>query len=251
MPTFSARQVGTTALRLLGVSAAEMPLTADMAQSALDALNAMLSGWATEKLLTFTRPRLTLPLVAGQASYTWGLEPGEVTPADISGPPPVRLELCLLNIGGSPAEEWPVTVLNQTQYETGIAIKALQSSYPTYAYLEQSRPYASLHIWPVPDLPYTLMLFPEQEREPYTHWDHVLSWPAGYERCMSFNLAVDLAPQYGIEPPSTILRIAEESKRLIGNVNAEVGSLTMEYGGVLRGSGSGVATDWPAFLRGG
>ena len=160
MPTFSARQVGTTALRLLGIASAEQSLSADMAQSALDALNAMLSGWATEKLLTFTRPRLTLPLVAGQASYTWGLEPGELMPADISGPPPVRLELCLLNIGGSPAQEWPVTVLNQTQYETGIAIKALQSSYPTYAYLEQSRPYAVLHIWPVPDLSYTLDAVP-------------------------------------------------------------------------------------------
>ena len=250
MPTFSARQVGTTALRLLGVAASEMPLTADMAQSALDALNAMLSGWATEKLLTFTRPRLTLPLVAGKASYTWGLEPGELVPADISGPPPVRLEICLLNIGGSPAQEWPVQVLTQTQYELGIALKALTSPYPTWAYLEQSRPYAVLRI-PVPDLPYTLILLPWQEREPYTHWDHVLSWPAGYERTMYFNLAVDMAPQYGIEPSPTILRLAEDSKRLLGNVNAEVGRLQMDYGGVLRGQESVGATDWPAFLRGG
>ena len=69
---------------------------------------------------------------------------------------------------------------------------------------------------------------------------------------MQFNLAVDLAPQYGIEPSSTILRIAEESKRLLGNVNAEVGSLlTMDYGGVLRGQAERGCTDWPAFLRGG
>jgi hypothetical protein len=188
--------------------------------------------------------------VAGQASYTWGLEPGELTPADISGPPPVRLELCVLGIGGSPAEEWPVTVLHQTQYETGIAIKALQSSYPTYVFLEQSRPYALLHLWPVPDLSYTLILFPEQEREPYTHWDHVLSWPAGYERAMQYNLAVEMAPQYGIEPSPTILRLAEESKRLLGNVNAEVGRLQMDYGGVLRGQSESAVADMPSFLRG-
>ena len=65
----------------------------------------------------------------------------------------MRLELCLLNIGGHPAQEWPVTVIDQAQYQAEISLKALQSSYPAYVYLEQSRPYAMLHVWTVPTLP--------------------------------------------------------------------------------------------------
>ena len=249
MPDVSARQIGTTALRLLGVAAAESPLSADMAESALHALNAMLAGWATERLLTFTRPKIAVPLVPGQGVYTWGVQAGEVTPADISAPPPIKIELCLLTLPGPPVHEWPVPVLTQGQYEAGLWDKAMPSSYPEYIYLEMSQPYARLHVWGVPMLPYTLHLFPWQEREPYTHWDHVLSWPTGYERAMHYNLAVELGPQYGVEAAPTILRLAEESKRLLGNINAQVGRLTSDYGGAF-GHSDVPAVDMAAFLRG-
>ena len=249
MPDLSARQIGTTALRLLGVAAAEVPLSADMSEQALHALNAMLSGWATERLLTFTRPKIAVPLVPGQGVYTWGLVPGELVPADISAPPPIRIELCLLTLPGPPPYEDPIPVLTQAQYEAGVWDKAMPSSYPEAVYLEMSQPYARLHVWGVPSLPYTLQLFPWQEREPYTHWDHVLSWPAGYERAMQHNLAVELGPQYGVEASGTVMRIAEESKRLIGNVNAQVGRLTSDYGGAF-GRSDIPAVDMDSFYRG-
>jgi hypothetical protein len=116
-------------------------------------------------------------------------------------------------------------------------------------YLEMSQPTAVLHVWCVPTLPYTLQLFPWSARQPYTHWDHVLPWPEGYARAMQYALAVDLAPQYEREPSATVLRIAEESTRAIGNVNAIVGRLTSDYGGCLR-QGDVPVVDLPGFYRG-
>lgn len=246
MPDVAARAVCTTALRLLGVAASEQPVYADMADSALGALNSLIDAWAIERVLTYTRPKIPLPLVPGRGTYTWG----ETTPpADLARPAPVRLELCLLSVPGVMPLEWPVQVLEQDDYEAGIWIKTLQSAYPEYVYLEQSEPVAFLHCWPVPTAPYTLQLFPWQAQQPYEHWDHALPWPSGYERALAYNLAVDLAPQYGGEASPTVQRIADESKRLLGNVNATVGRLTSDYGGCFRQGDIPVA-DLPAFYRG-
>ena len=250
MPDVAARSICTTALMLIGVASAEQPLHAHMAESALHTLNAMLSGWATERLLTFTRPKIALPLVPGRGVYTWGVTASGMPPADIVGQPPVRLELCLLTLPGPPVHDWPIPVLTQVQYEAGLWDKAMPSSYPEYVYLEDSQPYARLYVWGVPSLPYTLQLFPWQAREPYAHLDHVLPWPDGYERAFHYNLAVDLGPLYDVEASPTVVRIAAESKRLIGNVNAEVGRLTMDYGGVLRGHTDTAILDLPTFYRG-
>lgn len=228
MPDLSARQLGTTALRLLGVAAAEMPLTADQAQSALDALNSMLDSWSTETLLTFRRPKIPLVLVPGRSAYTWGL----ATPAcDIPREPPVRLELCLLTVEDTPPGlEWEVAILDQSEYEAGIWIKQLTSSYPTAVYLDLDAPVATLQVWPVPDHAYTLQLLPQMAHQPYGGWDDVLSWPAGWQRPLTYNLALELAPQYGVEPSPLILRTAEESKRMLYVPNVEVGRLSLTPG---------------------
>ena len=247
MPAISARSIGTTALRLLGVSAAEQPLSADMAESALDALNTMLDSWSVERLLTWTRPRYVLPLVADKDVYTWGLVAGETTQADISSTAPVRLEIALLNIGGSPAQEWPIQVLTQEEYEQGVWFKDLQSAYVECVYLEDTQPYNVLHVYPVPSQVFTLSLLPWQAHSPYAAWDAVLEWPNGYARPMQYNLAVELAPQYGVEPSQTVLRIADESKRALYPVNLEMGRLSINPQKRVGVSGHGYN---PAFLRG-
>jgi hypothetical protein len=243
----SARSIGTTALRLLGVSASEQPLSADMAQAALDALNTMLDAWSVERLLTWTRPRYALPLVAGQGQYTWGLVTGETTPADISATAPVRLEIALLNIGGSPAQEWPLVIIDQEDYERLVWFKTLASSYPEAVYLEDTQPYAVLHIYPVPTMAHTVILLPWQAHSPYAAWDSVLEWPNGYARAMQYGLALELAPQYGVEPAPTIMRIADESKRALYPINLTMGRLSINPHKRAGVSGHGYS---PAFLRG-
>ena len=218
-----------------------------MAQLALDALNTMLDAWSVERLLTWTRPRYVLPLVANKGTYRWGRVPGETMPADIPHPAPVRLEICLLNIGGSPAQEWLVYVGTQEEYESGVWFKGLASPYVEAVYLEDTVPYNVLHVYPVPTGGHNLILLPWQAHSPYEAWDSVLEWPSGYQRAMHYNLAVDLAPHYGVEPSDTILRIAEESKRALYPLNLEMGRLSINPHKRVGMSGHGYN---PAFLRG-
>lgn len=234
----TARQIVTTALRLIGVSSAEEPLSPDMAESALDALNALIDSRATERLLIPTRPKLPLTLIPGQQSYTWGQVAGETTPADIPSPAPLSLEMCLLNIGGAPEQEWPLTILDQAAYEEGILLKTFSTTYPEMVYVEQSQPYARLWVWPVPDTAYTLQLFPWPALPWYPQLDSSVDWPNGYLRMFQYALAVDLGPQYGVEASPTVQRIAAEAERSIYPLNATVEPLDLWVG--RRGGGSGL-----------
>lgn len=228
MPCIRARQICEPALELLGVAAAEQPIDAAMATRALQTLNTMLDAWATERLLTYTRPKRVVPLVPGQQDYTWGV----TTPAaDIPGEPPVRVEWATLVVDPTPPGlEWPVAVIDQTHYEAGVWQKTLQSSYVEMVYLEASQPVALLHCWPTPDRSYTLHLFPWQASAPYEHWDHALPWPNGYEEAFQYNLSVRLGPRYGVPVSPDIRQVAEESKRAIFPVNVEVGRLSLTPG---------------------
>jgi hypothetical protein len=237
-----ARQPCTTALRLLGVAAAEQPIDADMADRVLEALNALLDAWSTDNLLSWTRPKIPLALVPGQRVYSWGIS---TPPCDIVGVPPVRLDMVLLDIGGEPVQDWQVTVLDQTQYETSIWLKTMQSTYVEYVYLEDTVPVKRLHVWPVPQYPgYTLQLIPWPAQPQYTHWDEGLEWPNGYLRLFSYNLAVELAPEYAMEASPTVMRIAEQARRDLAAVNARVGRLSLYPGQPARTSG------WAAFQAG-
>jgi hypothetical protein len=237
-----ARQPCTTALRLLGVAASEQPIDADMADRALEALNSLLDAWSTDNLLSWTRPKIPLQLVPGQHVYAWGVT---TPPCDIVGVPPVRLDLCLLDIGGIPVQDWQVTVLDQAQYESSIWLKTMQSTYVEYVYLEDTVPVKRLHTWPVPQYPgYTLQLLPWPAQPQYTHWDEGLEWPNGYLRAFSFNLAVELAPEYAVEASPTVRQTAEQAKRDLAPINARVGRLSLFPGQPARTSG------WAAFQSG-
>lgn len=237
MPLIYARQPCTTALRLLGIASAEEPIQADQAQTALEALNSLLDAWSTDSLLTYTRPKIACPLIPGREVYTWGQT---VPPCDIPGVPPVRLDLCLLAIGGSPVEDWQIQVWTQDEYERYISLKTLQSTYPEGVYLEDTQPVKRLHVYPVPQDPTTtLQLLPWPAQPQYTHWDEGLDWPNGYLRLFSYALAVELAPQYMAEASPTVQRIAEEAKRSLYPINATVGRLALWPGRGLGGSGLG------------
>jgi len=183
-----------------------------------------------------------LALLPGQQVYTWG---DTVPPCDIPGIPPVRLDLCLLDIGGEPVQDWQVTVLDQDQYQTSVWLKAMPSTYVEYVYLEDTQPVKLLYVWPVPHYPgTTLQLLPWPAQPQYTHWDEGLEWPNGYLRTFSFNLAVELGLEYGIEASPTVQRIAEQTKRDLAVVNARVGRLSLYPGQAARSSG------WAAFQSG-
>jgi hypothetical protein len=57
----------------------------------------------------------------------------------------------------------------------------------------------------------------------------VLAFPPGYLRAFTYNLAMELAPEFGIEPSPQVQRIAMTSKRNLKRINNPDDVMSMPY----------------------
>ncbi len=56
-----------------------------------------------------------------------------------------------------------------------------------------------------------------------------LAFPPGYLRCFRYNLACEMAPEFGVEPSPQVQRIAMTSKRNLKRVNNPGDVMALPY----------------------
>lgn len=211
----TARDIVVGALRLLGASASGEALGAAEATDGLSAFNDMLDSWSTEKLLIPNKVREVFALIAGQSAYTIG------TGGNFNTSRPTEVENALLQVtSSSPALEIPMKILTKDQY-AGILLKTLQSTYPLYLYAEGTFPLETINVWPVPSGADNIVLYSSKQLANLTDINTALSLPPGYNRALRFNLAIELAPEYGKAASAEIVEIASQSKANIKRMNSK------------------------------
>jgi hypothetical protein len=199
MATIVASDLIRSSLRLIGVmSQGEFP-SSDETTDALAVLNDILDEWYTQNLMVFRNENDTYTLVPGQQSYTLGS--GGV----FSGNRPTAIEQAFVTYGGI---DFNVRILT-THLWNEIALKSFQAPLPSALYYIDSYPLGNLYIWPVPSLalPITLSL-----NAPFTTYaaTDTISLPPGYLKALRYTLAVEIAPEYGVQPSPLILKAQKE-----------------------------------------
>lgn len=205
----------TGALRLIGVIAEGETPSANTIGDALSALNDMLDSWSNESLIAFPVLREAFALSAAglHQTYSWGAG------GTLNSACPMRIKNALIQLtGSSPAIELPLEILNQDQY-AHVVLKTLQSNFPLYCYIDDAYPSRSVNVWPVPTDSTNSLVFYSVKPLTLAALNTALSVPPGYLRAMRFNLAVELAPEFGKTVPEAVLGIAMESKALIERNN--------------------------------
>lgn len=193
--------------RLLGVLASGEEPRADEAQDALASLNDMLESWKLERLMVYAILPTTLNLVAGKATYTLG--PG----GDLNIERPTELDQIslLYTTNGSPVINMPVPLLNLDQFQQ-ILVPTTTSTIPQWAYLDDNYPMRSLTFYPVPSQVYATNLFLWKQIDAFTDIFQIISLPSGYQRALRYNLALELAPEYSVNPSQVVAAVAQESR---------------------------------------
>ena len=225
------RDMLTDALLQLGVFDPSEAIDASAANSALRELNRMLSSWANEDLMIPTKDRLTFNLVGGQQAYTIGVGGNFNTPYAVR---PGQIDLVSVVVNGV---EIPIDTLNDEEWRD-ITVKTTPSTFPLQVWANGNYPLDVLYFWPVPTAPNQLIMTVWGQIVAFTTINQTVTLPAGYEDAIVPNLAVRMAPSYGVNPSPVTVSLAQSTKRRIKEMNFEPTYRTVD--GALLGTMSSI-----------
>jgi hypothetical protein len=199
-------------LRLLGVLAeGEEPSAATM-QDSIAAMNAMIQSWDTERLSVFSTQDQVFTWPAGQAMRTLG------PTGDFVGDRPIQVDDSTYFKDPSSGLSFGVRLINQQQYNA-IALKTVSSTYPQVLWVNMTYPDAEMTIYPVPTKTLEWHIVSVDKLTEVSSVATPIDFPPGYIRAFRYNLAMELAPEFGVEPSPQVVRIAMTSKRNLKRIN--------------------------------
>lgn len=217
----------TAALRLIGAVAPGESLAAAEATDGLAAGNRMLDSWSNEKLLIPATVREEFALTPSDGIYTMG------SGANFNTTRPMKITQAAVLVDGT---EIPLHILENAQEWAEVCEKEATSSLPAYLYAEGTYPNERLNLYPVPTEANDLVLYSEKPLTQIASLAASVSLPPGYERAMVYNLACELAPEYGRPVDPIIMQVAQESKAQLKRTNSRPYFLKCDT--AITGSGS-------------
>jgi hypothetical protein len=209
-------------LRLIGVLAEGETPSSETAQDALVAMNQMIDSWNTERLSVFSTIDQVETWPPGSRSRTFG------PTGDIVGLRPVMIDDSTYFRDPSSGISFGLKLINQQQYN-GIAVKTVTSTYPQVLWVNMTYPNIEMYVYPVPTKVLEFHIVSVQELSQPANLATDLAFPPGYLRCFRYNLACEMAPEFGVEPSRQLARIAMTSKRNLKRINNPDDIMALPY----------------------
>jgi len=210
------------ALRLIGQLAEGETPSAATAQDSLTALNQMIDSWSSERLSIFSTQDQVFSWPPNINNRTLG------PTGDFVGNRPVLLDDSTYFRDPGNNISFGIKIINQQQYD-GIAVKTVTSTYPQVIWINMDMPNINMYVYPVPTkvLEWHFISVTELVEPATLATNFVL--PPGYLRAFRFNLACEIAAEFGVEPPPQVQRIAMASKRNIKRINNPDDIMSLPY----------------------
>ena len=222
MATYTAGDQINRALRLLGILAEGETPSAAMSQDALMALNQMIESWNTERLSIFCTQDQVFTWPAGEYIRTLGPS------GDFVGLRPVLIDDSTYYRDPGTNVSFGIKFINQQQYD-GIAVKTVTSTYPQVCFVNMGFPDITMTVYPRPTRDLEWHIVSVQELDKPADLTTVMYFPPGYLRAFAYNLAMEIAPEFGVEPSPQVQRIAMTSKRDLKRINNPDDIMSMPY----------------------
>lgn len=208
------------ALRLIGILAEGETPSPSTSIDALAAMNQMLDSWSLERLMIYSTQDQVFTWPSGQISRTLG------PTGNFVGNRPFSLDDSSYFRDASNNVAYGFKFINQAQYD-GIAVKTVQATYPQVMFVNYDMPNINMFVYPVPMRDLEFHFISATELTQVASLETTLTFPPGYLRAFKYNLAIELANEFGVEPSPTVQRIAVVSKRNIKRINQDDGLMGM------------------------
>jgi hypothetical protein len=208
------QQVITNSLIVLGVLFPGQTPPPSLSNDAFTRLNNMLASWSTERLIIYGIETADYDLVTGTNAYTIGptgafsgSRPNAIVAAQIVIPSGQRFDLRLIT-----TEEW-----------NKIVDRSATSSVPTVLYDDYEYDNSTLHFWPTPTFNSGTTSVELQIWQPlpvFVTLADTFDLPPGYERAITYNLALELSMVYGRPMTQDAMNVATDSLTKLRALNA-------------------------------
>lgn len=212
------RKIITGAMRLIQtVQANNVPSDAEI-QVGIKALNSMIDSWSNDKLMIYKLQPYYFLTTGGQQEYTLGPQ------GEWQIPRPMRIEEAYIdltsNVGaGLQTTSLPISIANDSQWAS-IVTKRVTTQIPNILYDNGNYPNRTISLYPIPTGTITVVLWLWQPLLTFDSIDTVISLPKGYTRCIRYNLACELAPEYGREASPLVKLTASNTKMALAAINS-------------------------------
>jgi hypothetical protein len=191
------------------------------------ALNQMIDSWNTERLSVFSTIDQIINWPVGSINETLG-PTGSLVRLNGTAVRPVLVDDSTYFKDPGTGVSYGVKLINQQQYN-GIAVKTVTSTFPQVMFVNMTYPDVDLFIYPRPTrLLEWHFISVEQLTQPANLSTDIL-FPPGYLRAFTYNLACEIAPEFGVEPSPQVKRIAMYSKRNLKRINNPDDVMSMPY----------------------
>jgi hypothetical protein len=200
----TALQIITGAGRLLQVIRKGEAMAADEAMEGLTALNEMIGSWGNNALLVPSRVTETFS-VSAATSYTIG------SGGTLNTTRPTKIISAYFTSGGL---DYPMEYISEEEY-ANITLKTITSPFPQFYTYTNAYPLGTIKVYPSLGSSAILNLLSEKPLTAFALLSTDASLPLGWIRALRYNLAMELAPEYGKEPSAAVIAIATQSKQAI------------------------------------
>ena len=222
MATYTAGDQISGALKLLGVLAENETPSAATSQDGLTSLNQMIDSWNTERLSVYSTQDQVFSWSPNFATRTLG------PTGNFVGNRPILVDDSTYFLDPSSGISFGIKLINQQQYD-GIAVKTVTSTYPQVMFVNMTYPDITMTVYPVPTKVLEWHFVSVEELTQAALLSTTLAFPPGYMRAFKYNLACEIAPEFGIEPSAQVSRIAMASKRNLKRINNPDDIMSLPY----------------------
>lgn len=216
----TAQDVITSALKKLGVLFKNETPSDDESSDALTSLNNMIASWSNESLIIYADVKETFSLTSGVNSYTIGT--GQTFNTDR----PIAIKTATINLNNV---DYQVDILPWDDYLAQISFKITGSTIPEIIAYDNAFPTGTIYVYPQPATSSaTLTLLSEKQLTAFASLTTDVSLPPGFLRALTYNLAIEIASEFGAQPDPTVVAIASSSKGNIKRAALRAQPMTFE-----------------------
>lgn len=207
--TITAQQIINKAFLITGIKAINETPTGAESTDALLTLNMILETYQLEQLLQYDD-------IITTGTLTPGLNPHTIGPTGtfVAARPNSIISAYIRDLSNI---DYPLTIIDSLQYDD-IYIKSLQTQIPAYLFYNPKFPNGEIFLSTVPSAAYSIKIRYKNPLSSYASLSTSNSYPNGYSHLLCYQLATQLASEYG-QPRQDLQAIADNIKNTIKKNN--------------------------------